>query len=303
MKAASWPLLGACFGAASCLPELTDESWLIDSPRVIAVTSEPAEAKPGTEVQLSAVVALPRGVRTTKVPRWRVCSAPKPPTEDNAVSTDCLKDAALVEVARAATIATPMPFDACSRFGPSSPPGGFRPRDPDATGGYYQPFRLDLDGDGTAPVFHLQRVTCPLASASFAVATEFAQTYRANRSPHLGDVHFAESGQLLQELRAKAGTTLSVEVSVSVSQAETYAFYDAPTERIVKRTEVLRISWFVDGGTLDTSASVLSAADLDVPVTNRWTLPRTKGACRLWTILRDSRGGTEVRAEEVDVFP
>ncbi|HEX2691338.1 MAG TPA: hypothetical protein VHN14_32215 [Kofleriaceae bacterium] len=67
-------------------------------------------------------------------------------------------------------------------FGPETPPGNFRPRDADATGGYYQPVRVDVDG---LLALGLSRITCKLATAPSAVAHEYDVSYVANQNPTL----------------------------------------------------------------------------------------------------------------------
>jgi len=144
----------------ACAPTFDEDVAHISEPRILAVKSEPAEAKPGTPLSLTAFVAVPGVSANAPAPRWSMCSAPKPPTENNVVSAECLSEAALLPAGQGPSIQTQTPFDACSLFGPDTPPGGFRPRDPDATGGYYQPVRVDLAH--AAPVFHLERITCNL---------------------------------------------------------------------------------------------------------------------------------------------
>ncbi|HEY3254561.1 MAG TPA: hypothetical protein VGJ91_11455, partial [Polyangiaceae bacterium] len=134
-------VLGA-LALIACRPELDDDYWRVDAPRVLAVKSEPAEAKPGARLTFTAFLSAPDTANL--VPVWNFCTAPKPVPENNAVSSACLHAAALVSAGTGLSIEAETPRGGCSLFGPNSPPGGFRPRDPDISGGYYQPLRLDL---------------------------------------------------------------------------------------------------------------------------------------------------------------
>ncbi len=93
---------------------------------MLAILTEPAEAKPGEAVTYRSLVASPDGT-VDAVPSWAFCTAPKPPTEDNAVSTQCADGAALEPIGQYPTVSSAIPADACTRFGPEVPPGDFRP--------------------------------------------------------------------------------------------------------------------------------------------------------------------------------
>jgi hypothetical protein len=81
--------LAAFAGFGGCNDALDQRLAIIDQPRVLAVIAEPAEAHPGDMVSYRAVVASPDGP-VSDPPAWAYCTAPKPPTEDNVVSADCL---------------------------------------------------------------------------------------------------------------------------------------------------------------------------------------------------------------------
>jgi len=46
-------------GTSACVPTFDDNLPLIDKPTLLAIEAEPAEAAPGKEVQLSALVGTP----------------------------------------------------------------------------------------------------------------------------------------------------------------------------------------------------------------------------------------------------
>ena len=137
---------------------------------------------PARRSPITRCVASPEGPLVA-TPHWAFCLAPKPPTEDNAVSDGCLGDDQLVDLGVADQVTGTMPSRRLPLFGPDSPPGGFRPRDADATGGYYQPVprrgrsrpRVRPDAD------HLQAAD----GATHDVAHDYDTMYVANANPVL----------------------------------------------------------------------------------------------------------------------
>ena len=213
----------------ACDSRLDQRLAIIDQTRVLAVIAEPAEARPGAQVRYTAVIASPDGPVTAAL-RWAFCVAPKPPTEDNAVSDGCLDDAHLVALGTQPEVTAALPADGCLDFGPETPPGNFRPRDADATGGYYQPIRIDVDD---LRAFGLSRITCKLATAPSAVAHDLS--YVANKSPTLDP-------PALPSVAAQTDVTLTA--SWPAEAAETYLSYEQLSQTLVTRREAMRLSWF-----------------------------------------------------------
>jgi hypothetical protein len=272
---------------AACDPGLDQRLAIIDEPRVLAVIAEPAEARPGATVAYRALVAGPDGT-IDAAPRWAYCTAPKPPTEDNAVSTSCARGDALQPIGDAPSVSAALPADACVRFGPEVPPGNFRPRDPDATGGFYQPVRAEA-----APLvaFGLARITCKLPNATADLSREYELRYVANANPTL------EAPAL-----ATAPAHASVELTASwpAAAAETYLYFDQLAQALIERREAMRLSWFATAGALDVDASAVGEGDPATSVTTTWHTPGP-GPATLWFVLRDSRGGVAARAVSVTV--
>jgi hypothetical protein len=175
---------------------------------VLAIAANPPEVTPGATTQVSALVVSPAGTLSTQ-PAWSLCTAPKAPTEDNAVSTACTDGSGLATT----TDNVAVPADACQLFGPDVPPGGVRPRDPDPTGGYYQPVRADAADAGIA--FGFARITCNLPNAPGDVAHEYQMSYVANQTPVL---------QALVVPQPAANT--DVTNSTTWNEPETYLYYD-----------------------------------------------------------------------------
>lgn len=266
---------------AGCDTALDQRVAIVDEPRVLAVISEPAEAKPGATVTYTAVLASPDGPLTV-APHWAFCTSPKPPTEDNAASVPCIAGEELIDLGM--TPSGSLPKDGCIRFGPDTPPGGFRPRDPDPSGGYYQPVRVDADD---LLAIGLTRITCNLPTAPAEVAHDYGQRYIANKNPALDAI-------ALSEVAANSDVTLIA--SWPADSVEEYLYYDTLSQTLVTRRETMRLSWFATGGRIAVDAS----ASEGTTVSTTWRTPET-GTVWLWFVLRDSRGGIAVQSARVTV--
>jgi hypothetical protein len=288
---ATWLAGVAVASAASvgCDDRLDQRLAIIDQPRVLAVIADPAEARPGATVRYTAVIASPDGPVAT-APRWSFCVAPRPPTEDNAVSDGCLDDAHLVALGTQPAVTAALPADGCLNFGPETPPGNFRPRDADATGGYYQPIRIDADG---LLAFGLSRITCKLATAPSAVAHDYDLSYVANQSPMLDPLALPS---------VAAQTDVMLTASWPAEAVETYLYYEPLSQTLVIRREAMRLSWFATGGSLAVDASAVAETDPATRVSTIWHTPAA-GTAYVWLVLRDSRGGIATQALRVAVEP
>jgi hypothetical protein len=274
---------------AGCDDALDQRLAIIEAPRVLAVQAEPAEAKPNAMVTYRALVASPDGP-IADAPHWAYCTAPKPPTEDNAVSDQCIGDGALVDLGTIDVATGTLANDACARFGPDTPPGGFRPRDPDPTGGYYQPVRVDVV-DQLA--FGMSRITCKLPTAPTEVARDYDLHYVANANPVLDPI-------ALDTVQADRDVALTA--SWPAESVESFLYYDALTQQLVTRREAMRVSWFATGGSLAVDASAVGEDDTATTVSTTWHTPAA-GEAWLWIVLRDSRGGIAWQPLRVTVTP
>lgn len=277
--------------AAACDPELPQQTSRIDAPRVLAVIATPAEAAPGAAVDYTAVVAAPDGAVAAPALAWSYCTAPKPPTEDNIVPAACVDDpAALVAIAATATL----PTAACRTYGPDLGTTGARPRDPDPSGGYYQPVRVDLAG---APLtFGLHRLACNLADAPPAIVRDFRLRYRANLHPTLASLALADGATTVAP-----GATATLVATWPADAAEPYVIYDRAVVAVVDRREALRVGWFATDGALAADATGVAADDPATATTVTWTAPSMPGLVHLWAVLHDDRGGVATATIAVDV--
>lgn len=272
---------------SACDESLDQRLAIVREPRVLAIVAEPAEAKPGVQVTYRALLAGPDGPLPV-IPRWSYCMAPKPPTEDNAVSGECLADDKLLDLGATAEVTATLPSDGCLLFGPDTPPGGFRPRDADSTGGYNQPVRADLDG---LIAFGLSRITCKLPTAPTEIARDYDLHYVANRNPTLEPITLDT---------VPANTDVTITAAWSADTVETYLYYDLFEQRLVERRESMRVSWFATDGSMETDANAVGENDAATSASTVWRTPAT-GPVSLWFVLRDSRGGIAVHHQFVHV--
>lgn len=275
---------------SGCHDALDQRLAIVDRPRVLAIRAEPPEVTPGASVTLTALLAGPGGPLSAS-PAWSLCTAPKPPTEDASVADGCLADAnAITDLGTAATITATIPRDACRVFGPDVVASGFRPRAPDATGGYYQPVRSN------APSFELAfgfvRITCNLANASGDLAEQYKTTYVANTNPSLTGL--AIDGVRIDPARpanVPADHDVTLTTGWPADAAESFLYFEPDAMELVTRREAMRVSWFATGGDLAVDASAITADDPALVVSTTWHTPNEPGPTWVWLVLRDSRGG------------
>lgn len=306
---------------AACAPGLEVDETRLTGPRILAVEARPAEAAPGEIVRLTAQVAEGDAAEV----QWSVCVARKPLTEAGPVSPACVQAQAdaLLPAGQGASIELEVPRDACRLFGPDPPPAvegqpPGRPVDPDFTGGYQLPIRLDGPGGF---VFHGLRLTCGAAGASREEAAELRRRGHRNTPPSI------ETGPLA-ETRVAAGATVSLAVTwpacpsedvcgdglcgpdediagcpadcttpVGCGGAERYVLLDPETRDVTERTEVLRVAWLATGGAFAEPRTGGEATGS----TNTWIAPTQPGSYRLWVVVRDERGAATARLTEIEV--
>ncbi len=284
----------------ACRPEFNEDEALVTTARVLAVKSEPAEVKPGAPLLFTGFVALPPSSPEPATLVWRFCVAPKPPTVDNVVAPACLDSASLQPAGEGFTIMAATPSAACTLFGPNVAASGFRPRDPDVTGGYFQPLRVDLKG--ADPVFHLQRLECGLAGAPADIASAFGHEYVPNQNPHLEPLLATIAGEQAELRQIPAGAAVEFTVSWAAAEAESYAYFDRAAQAIRTRRESMRVTWHASAGKLNTESSGRAEGDPGLSSSNVWTAPSTAGSARLWIVLGDSRGGVDFVAQDLEVI-
>jgi len=214
MRAALLPL---GLAMAACAPDFPDTPTLVDGPRILGVRGEPAEVQPGDEVTLEVLVASPAGEVAEPAAFWSLCLTPKPPAENGPVNPVCWDEAYQVIGGPARSLSLQIPDEACQLFGPETPPGDFRPRDADASGGYYQPIRVSIP---ELAAFAFERVQCGLSNAAADVSIEYRDRYLANRNPELAALEIAVDGAVIDGDQVPAGARLTLTARWSESDAE-----------------------------------------------------------------------------------
>ena len=269
---------------AGCETELDQRLAIGTEPRVLAIVATPAECAPGDAIAYTALVAGPGGA--IEDPRtWAFCTSPKSPTEDNSASVGCVAGDGLIGLLGTTTASGSIPLDACQTFGPDTVAAGFRPRDPDPSGGYFQPVRLAV---GDLLAIGLSRVTCDLPNAPGAVAIAYRQGYVANVDPVLHPLALPA---------VHAGD--AVELVAAWDPPETYLYYDQLAQVLVTRREAMRISFFATAGAMDRDAVARAEDDPESSGATTWHAPATPGRQTLFLVLRDSRGGIATQSRSI----
>jgi hypothetical protein len=222
---------------AGCRPELVEPGSAIEAPTLLAVSSDPPEGEPGGAIALRAVYVGRDGApiegAALDAIGWARCTARKPLAELGPVAPACLDDPSVLSpLGRGASLDAQLPADACRTFGPEQPtvvPGEPTPRayDPDPTGGYYVPFRVELPKDARdrEALFEV-RVRCGLAGASGAQSAEFGRRYRTNGAPTVARLARVDG----------AGTASTIAPATSARDAVGLAL--RPGERATLRAEL-----------------------------------------------------------------
>lgn len=299
----------ALFGCAAtlfgaCKPDLGDRESLVTRTQVLAVRGDPPEARPGELARYSLLVATPDGPITTGAD-WAFCATPKLLTENGAASAACLKDGVRPLASGAATIEAAVPADACSLFGPEITSADLRPRDPDVTGGYYQPLRVSVPVGG-APAeatiaFGLERIACKLTDAAAEVTADFARRYVLNENPELGPLTITRDGAPVAALAVPRGARLTLRATWPEASAERYVVYDLASRSVVDRRETMRVSWFATAGTFESDRTGRSERELESFTENAWTAPNEPRTMHVFVVLRDDRGGVAFSTHELVV--
>jgi hypothetical protein len=287
---------------AGCVPKMGSPASLIAQERIIGVRADPAEAAPGDLVQYSSLVVSPSGTVDAQDLSWSLCDLRKPVAENTPVSQACLTED-LVQSAQGGSVAIQTPSAACTNFGPLAPPsssGTLRPSDPDATGGYYQPLRLDR---GAEQAIFRERLSCGLAGASLVMSQEFRARYTANQNPTLASLSalVGETAASLDSL--PASQRIRLVATWSPDSAESYPVFDSASQTLVDHSEALWVSWFITAGAFDDSVTGRGEGDPEVSSENAWRSPATAGVVFLWLVLHDSRGGVDFASYTLTVVP
>jgi len=282
----------------ACAPDLGTRDSLVTGTEVLTVRGEPPEVGAGQSAHFDLLVASPGGT-VAPAALWGICTSPESLSDDEIVSSACVQGGGTQTVASGPSVDAMVPGNACSLFGPDPPPGGYRPRSPDTTGGYYQPIRAQVPHAGVA--FGLERLTCDLANAPAAIAHQYATTYTLNRNPKLLPLTATVDGSTVALGAIPGGRHVVFEAAWNASSAETYVVFDLASQTLVSQREALRVSWYATDGVFDSDKTGRDSGDHATTTDDGWTAPSGATTVHLWIVLRDSRGGIDFASEEVHV--
>lgn len=281
----------------SCKPDLGARESLITDTRILAVRGVPPEVPPGEAVRFDLLVATPSGPIDKPVASWGFCSSAKLLTENGAASAACLQQGGVRPLADGpSAIEVAMPINACSLFGPDISSADFRPRDPDITGGFYQPLRVTVfDRNTIVQAFGLERIRCTIAAGA-QIATEFGKSYSANNNPELLPL----TADVPLDQPIPRSRRIVLRASWPATSAETFALYDVAEQRLVNRRESLRASWFATAGAFDADRTGREESDLETFTENGWTAPYDAArTVHVYVVLRDARGGVAFTTKDL----
>lgn len=298
-------LILSCFGfLCGCIPDFDTPASLIQSPRVLAVRSEPAEVFPAESVRLVLYATDAAGPLVDTPVEWAFCAAPKPPVETSIISERCLSESEAVRpiAGHELAVVAKVPEDACTLFGPDLPPQAsgepaLRPRDPDGTGGYYQPVRVRVS-DQTA--IGLIRIRCGLVGATPSVAAEFRRTYVANQNPEATTLTATLNESTVSLSAIPVGREVTLHLTLSERASERFVLFDPVEQKLKLAVERPAVSWLSSQGRFRLATT--TAVD-ETEIRTKWLAPQQSGAVRICTVLRDDRGGVTVLSHIVDVEP
>jgi len=305
-------LVGTSVGLG-CKPAVGQAPSLITDYALLAVVGEPPEAKPGDKVTYSYLLASPSGTLADLTAGWDVCLTPKPPAENNSVSSAC--NPPTPGTAPGLTFDAAMPTDACQLFGPIAPPvqagkPAIRPRDPDATGGYYLPVRVKFSDLVTGDVtgFAFERITCNLANAGTDIIKDYNTRYQANKDPGIASTDLVTSSgsrtnldTATQPISVSPADTVDFEATFTDGSAETFPVLASSGDALMDQRESLHMSWFATSGSFIHDRTGVASTETATSTGNSWKAPDEAMDVYLWLVLRDSRGGTAFKSYEIHV--
>jgi hypothetical protein len=308
-------LVGLVLAAGACTPSFSDETSLVQRPRLLAVQAAAPEAALGGSFTLTALYVAPGGPEDPSSLDWATCLLQKPVGEPGPIAPGCFVDSSgdLFPLGAGGSVHGTVPENACQLFGPDSPPPqpgqpSARPTDPDSTGGFYLPIRVKT-GAGEWSVAP-ERIACPPSGLTQDVFTAFTSGYHLNENPVvalLSRVNADGSATTVAPDAPNNGPGLTVPpgqriqlrtawptcptTPAACDGAEAYIAVDPTSRQIVARRESMVTSWYATGGAFDLDRVGRDEGDLATTAANRWTAPASPGTVHLWVILRDARGG------------
>jgi len=292
-----WAWLLCAAHVTACRDASDARSSSIETAQVLALEAEPPEAAPGEHVRYH-VLAVDRGGEIDPADfTLAYCRTPSAETENRVASDACAASPEQAIATQGPDADATVSSDACALFGPSAP-AGVRAPDPDATGGYYQPLRVEENG---AVAVGLQRIRCALPDAPIDITRAFEDRYVANHNPVLSPLSMSVGGKAVAPDAVPRGQELRLRVAWPEDAVERFVVYDRLTVALIEQREAMRVSWFATAGELAYDHTGRAGDDTSRIAENRWRAPTSAGRVHLFIVLRDSRGGTTHAAYTLEV--
>jgi hypothetical protein len=324
-----WLLLGS-----GCVPDFDTDLSQLTAPRLLAISSSPAEAKAEDELTLTALVATPEGQAAPQLD-WTMCLSRKPLTELGPVSPLCLEpddgSGKVQSLGGGVSVSAKLDKEICKLFGPLRPAavgGGSagRPVDPDVTGGFYQPFAASLDGVVSLGTV---RIDCDLPSLGLDETRAYRARYRPNENPVIASVDLPESVRVGSRVPLRAtwnecstqstcgdGLCTAYEDQESCAEdcsgalrgctgAEPYVWFNQDNRRIEPRREGITIAWYASRGHFESEQTGLDEEQAAATSfsENNYVASSEPGPATLWLVIRDARGGQSWEIRHFEVTP
>jgi hypothetical protein len=285
----------------SCRPDFGERASDVAALRVLAIRAEPPEAAPGIDrVTYTLIAAAPTGAVESPAASFAFCTSPKLLTENGAVSAACLSSEGAAPIGDArGSITAVVPPDACFTFGPETKAQDVRPRDPDVTGGFFQPIRATISSpDGPVVAFGFERLRCKLANAPADAVQAFERDYRPNANPTLLPLSASIDGAPVAFDALPRGARVVLRASWRPEDAEAYVAFDPRVQAVVPRRESMRVSWFATAGSFEHDRTGRGEDEPESFTEDAWTAPDAEAAT-IWAVLRDARGGVAFAVQPV----
>jgi hypothetical protein len=285
-------LLAFAFIFSGCLDFGFEPVYRITDLRVLAVRAEPPELRPGETAVLDALVVDPSGAQVNTF--WVACD----PDPTKLGGSACVQEGEFRQDVESGGIPTEAEGARVLGLGPSVPYGA-----PAETFAALGPEDLTRRR-GLAAAVVLVAFTGAFANVDEAIEKvrknetpnvivlkriKVVETDAPNRNPEIAEVRaggapLAAGATLGIAPRAKA--VLLAEPAAAAAEAYTFIGPEGETE---ERTERLTVSWFTTAGEMgavsDGSYRVLAGEEME------WIAPEEPGPAKLWTVVRDGRGG------------
>lgn len=232
---------------------------------------------------------------------------------------------ALVSLGTGLSATGDVPQTGCELFGPDAPPPSPgqpspRPTDPDATGGFFLPVRIETGSDAWSVA--TERITCAPSGVTQSVFTAFTADYIPNDNPAVASLSGVASGGTgpvviapdlppTSAFVAKPGESLGLTAAWAAcptsparcSGAEAYLVIDPAQHTLVTQRESIVASWYATGGAFSVDRSGRGQDDPNTTASNQWTAPSAAGLVHMWVVLRDARGGVGWQSYTIAVHP